>query len=58
MHPDRVFYWMFGRFWELATGTALFQFHQTGRLLPTSSQGENAGDNGLERSNYPERRSG
>ena len=38
MHPDRVFYWIFGRFWELATGTALFQFHQTGRLLPTSSQ--------------------
>ena len=37
-HPERAFYLIFSRFWELAAGAILFQLHQTGRLLPSSSR--------------------
>ena len=36
--PDWAFYLLPGRFWELAVGAILYQWHTTGRLLPSSER--------------------
>ncbi|QKQ27664.1 acyltransferase family protein [Candidatus Reidiella endopervernicosa] len=34
--PERAFYWLPSRFWELAFGAMLYRCHSNGRLLPES----------------------